>query len=168
MIINNKLDRSFGSGGLFSGLVLILIGLVTIQYIWTSFLVVFGCFIAFTRSGTQIKVQERKIRLYQNIFGIFKIGKWKNLEDFRGLTIVPVKKIISLNSYSNRTTDIEEGDYRIFLVNKLRKPEFPINKYSTRAEALNAINELSLSLELSVYSVPVKKDRKKDYGIRKR
>lgn len=154
MVINNKLDRSFGKVGLGSGLILIIAGAITITTGFTAILIVLGAFIAFSHSGVQINSNKKRIRLYQNICGVIKTGKWQALEKFHGVTVSPFNRITQMRSLSNRQTTMEEHDYRIFILNKNKKPDFPIKKFKSREEAMQELDELALLLKLPVFSIP--------------
>ena len=153
MIINNKLDRSFGKVGFVSGLILIIAGLVSIKSGFTIILVFLGAFIAFSHSGVQIDTIKKRIRLYQNIFGVFKTGKWQPIKKFHGVTYSPFNRITQMASLSNQHTTLEEHDYRIFILNKKIKPVYPIKRCKTKDEAQAQLDELSLLLKLPVYSI---------------
>jgi hypothetical protein len=153
MIINNKLDRSFGKFAVFAGLIVFISGCLTITYIWPVFFILVSSFIIFTRSGIQIDTEKRQVRLYQNLFGIYKTGKWKTLDLYKGLILIPIKRYFRMASMSNRSATVEEQDFRIFLVNKMNKPDFPIKKCKTLEDAQSRIDELSLWLKLPVYTI---------------
>ncbi len=155
MVINNKLDGSFGKVGLASGLLLIVAGIISIIFTtgWTVVLIILGAFISFTHSGTQIDTNKKKIRLYQNICGVIKTGKWYKIESFKGVTVTPFNRITQMRSFSNQQTTLEEHDFRIFILNKKVKPVYPIKKCKTKEEALHELDELALLLQLPVFSI---------------
>ena len=153
MLITNKLDRSFGKFAFMPGVIILILGCLTILKIWPVLFIITGAFIAFTHSGAQLETEKKEVRLYQNLFGIFKTGKWQSLNLFKGLTIIPVRRLSRMMSMSNRSTSFVENDYRIFLVNKSGKPEFPIRKCKTLEDAHDRIDELSLWLKMPVYTV---------------
>ena len=152
MIITNKLDRSFGKSTFFPGIIFLVSGSLLIFLIWPAIMALAGAFILFTHDGVQLDTEKREVRPYQSLFGIFKTGKWIPLDRFIGLTLVPVKRVSKIMSMSNRSTSIEENDFRIFLVNPHRKPDFPIKKCKTADDAQDRLDELSLWLKMPVYS----------------
>lgn len=153
MIINNKLDRSFGKFAVFAGLIIFISGCLTIKYIWPVFFILVSSFIIFTRAGIQIDTEKRQVRLYQNLFGIYKTGKWKSMDLYKGLILIPIKRYFRMASMSNRSATVEEHDYRIFLVNQKNRPDAVIKICKTRDEAQQSIDELSLWLKTTVYSL---------------
>jgi hypothetical protein len=137
----------------FPGVLLILTGILTIQFYWPVVLILFGWLLALSRSGVTIDTQKREIRFYQNWLGIFKTGKTKSLNLYHGITLIPVKTVSGMASWSNRSTGIVEHDYRIFLVNHRNRPDAVIKICKTRDEAQRSIDELSLWLKMTVYSL---------------
>ena len=152
MIITNKLDRSFGKNTFFPGIIFLITGTLLVFLIWPAIMALAGAFILFTHDGVQLDTEKREVRPYQNLFGIFKTGKWIPLDRYIGLTMVPVKRVSKIMSMSNRSTSIEESDFRIYLVNHHRKPDFPIKKCKTADDAHDRLDELSLWLKMPVYS----------------
>ena len=152
MIINNKLDYSFGKPGIFAGVILMVLGGIVILHIWPVVLVFMGAFMTFTHSGVQMDTEKGKIRLYQNLFGIIKSGKWRPVIQYTGLTIIPVKRLTKVMSLSNRSTTLEQEDIRIFLLDKNHKPDIPVKKCKSLADGQDRMDELSLWLKLPVYS----------------
>jgi len=153
MILNHKLGHPFGNVGVLSGIVLILFGLLSLFNAVSFLLLIVGSFFAFTCSGTQINTQTRKFRLYQNLFGIIKAGKWQSLDLYAGLAIVPLTRITVMRSISNRGNTSETNEFRIFLVNSNHKPEVPLKKIKTQDEAQQKLDELAFLLQLPVFSV---------------
>lgn len=158
MLIDNKLDRSFGKVAFMPGILIALLGCLTIIQIWPAILIPVGLFISFTHSGAQINIKKRQVRLYQNLFGFYKSGKWKSLDLFNGLTIIPVKRYLKFWSMSNWFTSVEEPDFRIFLINRMKKPDFPIKRCCTLEDAQHRIDELSLWLKLPVFTIKKNKE----------
>jgi len=84
---------------------------------------------------------------------LFKTGKWKSLRAYIGVTLVPITTRESMASWSNRVTSNKKTDYRIYLVNKARKPAFAIKTCPTREKAQNSLDEFSIWLKVPVFSV---------------
>ncbi|MBN1819901.1 MAG: hypothetical protein JXR31_07690 [Prolixibacteraceae bacterium] len=153
MTINYKLDKSFGKAFSIQGLILIAFGFIGITSIWPVLFIILGTLLFFSYSGVEINTETHKLRFYHKLFGIFKTGKWDSINKYHGLTIVPYKKFSRIFSRSNRSVTIEESDFRIFLVNKNNKPEFPIKKCKSVDDAQDRIDELSLWLKLPVFTI---------------
>ena len=82
MIINNRLEKSFGPIGSAAGMFMFIAGLVTTCFISLIglILVLIGAFVGFTTTSTLIDLKNNKIKLSNNLFGIIKIGKWIDIK----------------------------------------------------------------------------------------
>lgn len=156
MKIDNKIQQTFSGPLVFMGITFIgtAIALV-LGRLWylgvLSFII--ACFLLFTFSGIEIDTERRMIKPYYMLFGLFKNGKWQSLEKYIGLTLVPMRKIYSVYSRSNRKSDSEKDEYRVYLVNHSKKPALPLKSCKTRELAQNSMDEFSIWLKLPVYSV---------------
>lgn len=106
-----------------------------------------------TNSGIEIDSEKRIFKAYNKHFGLLKSGKWSSLDSYIGLTLVPMKNVTRMYSRSNRTTTSEKQEFRIYLVNRAKKPEVEIKRCSSLDEGLQSIDEFSIWLKLPVYSV---------------
>jgi hypothetical protein len=114
---------------------------------------VIASFLLFTFSGIEIDTVNRQIKPYYMFFGLFRNGKWQSLEKYVGLTLVPMRKVYSVFSRSNRRSDSEKDDFRVYLVNKSRKPALPLKSCKTQEAAQDSMDEFSIWLKMPVYSV---------------
>lgn len=164
MLIDNKTSKAFGRSAVFAGSIFILTGIIIIiagGFILGAVALLFGSFMVFTYSGVELNTDTRKVRQYNKFFGVIKAGKWKSYDPFVGITLIPISTIESMASWSNRISSVKSTDYRIFFVNKEKKPAFVIKKCRTKETARNSLDELSLWLKLPVYSV--KNGRRKSW-----
>jgi hypothetical protein len=154
--IDNKIEKPFGKTAVFVGVVFLIAGtgILLNRAIILGFLVIlFAALVVFTFSGIEIDTEKHEVRQYNKWFGLFKTGKWKSLRAYIGVTLVPITTRESMASWSNRVTSSKKTDYRIFLVNKARKPAFAIKTCSTREKAQNSLDEFSIWLKVPVFSV---------------
>jgi hypothetical protein len=154
--IDNKIEKPFGKTAVFVGVVFLIAGtgILLNRAIILGFLVIlFAALVVFTFSGIEIDTEKHEVRQYNKWFGLFKTGKWKSLRAYIGVTLVPITTRESMASWSNRVTSSKKTDYRIFLVNKARKPAFAIKTCQTRKEAQNSLDEFSIWLKVPVFSV---------------
>lgn len=156
MIINNKLEyiltgpKAFAASlFIFAGIIIVFMGHV-VSGVSISFFVVL---LLTSYSGVEIDTANQRIKQYNKLFGIIKTGKWKDLNSFIGLTLIPMRKINTIASRGNITNTTIKKDYRIYLVNKAKKPAFAIKTCKNREQAGNSIDEFSIWLKLPVYSV---------------
>ncbi len=156
MIIDNKLDKTLNGPSIFLGITFMIIGIILLvveNWILGTLGIIIALFLLFSYSGINIDTKKRAIRPYNKFFGIIKTGKWESLEKYIGLTLVPMNKIYSVYSRSNRKSLSVEKEYRIYLVNKAKKPTLPLKKCRTMEKAQNCMDEFSIWLKMPVYSI---------------
>jgi hypothetical protein len=154
--VDNKIEKPFGRTAVFVGVLFLLVGslmLLNGAIFWGILVVLFAALVVFTYSGIEIDTENYEVRQYSKWFGLFKTGKWKSLRAYIGVTLVPITTRESMASWSNRVTSNKKTDYRIYLVNKARKPAFAIKACPTREEAQNSLDEFSIWLKVPVFSV---------------
>jgi hypothetical protein len=156
MNIDNKIQQTFNGPLIFMGITFLGTAIALVfSSLWylgvLSFII--ACFLLFTFSGMEIDTERRMIKPYYMLFGLFKNGKWQSLEKYIGLTLVPMRKVYSVFSQSNRKNDSEMDDFRVYLINKAKKPALPLKSCKTLEAAQNSMDEFSIWLKLPVYSV---------------
>ena len=156
MLINNKLDKIVSGPTTFVGILFFITGVI-VAYVGNVFfgvaIVVFAAFFLTSFTGVEIDTDARKIKQYNKLFGIVKTGKWEDLDQYIGLTLVPIRKVTRIASRSNLVNSTVDRDYRIFLVNQMKKPALAIKICKTPGQAQNSIDEFSVWLKLPVYSI---------------
>ncbi len=117
MKIDNKIDKFFGDNASFAGYILILAGVaIAVSFnISGIILIIFGLFMSFTYTGAEIDIENRKYRFYNKLFGLFKIGRFKDLSIFRGLKVERFSGSYNTYRRSNRKLSNLFNDYRIVL-----------------------------------------------------
>ncbi len=156
MKIDNKIEKPFGKTVVFVGVIFCLTGIGMLLHsaiFWGIIVVLFSVLVIFTFSGVELDTEKYEVRQYNKWFGILKTGKWKSLRAYIGVTLVPIITRDSVASWSNRVTSNKKTDYRIFLVNKARKPAFAIKTCPNLEEALDSLDEFSIWLKVPIYSV---------------
>ena len=150
MLINNKLDKSFGPVAVSAGFVLFIAGLVIAFFSLAGLiLIVIGAFMGFTYTSTTIDFDKRRIRFSENFFGIIKIGKWIAIEPEMKIGIK--KSNIGWVSYNvNIPRNFVNTDYRIILYNSNGNQIITINKYKLPDTAKQELEKLSVQLGLTV------------------
>lgn len=156
MIIDNKIEKTSSGPVIVMGLTSLVFG---IGSFWGGFLItgilgtLVAWFLLFSYSGIQINTIERIVKPYNCWFGIFKTGKWKTLDNYIGLTLVPLKRSYTVYSRSNRSNTSRETEFRVYLVNKLKKPALAVKRCKNRDAAQNGMDEFSIWLHLPVYTI---------------
>lgn len=169
MIIDNKIEKTFSGPVIIMGLTFMVVSIILVftnRYILAVLSFTVACFLLFTFSGILIDTEKRVIKPYYMVFGLFKRGKWESLDKYKGLTLVPMQKVYSIYSRSNRTNKSVKSDFRVYLVNKAKKPAFPLKSCKSREAAQNSMDEFSIWLKMPVFSV--KKRKTRDYSVRQR
>ena len=155
MKIDNKIDNAFGRTAVFVGGLFLLAAASFIYfeaYIAGVIVQIISLFVIFSYSGVEIDTDKKQVRPYNKLFGLIKIGRWESIKIYRGVTLVPFVKSESMASWSNRTTTLRSRDYRIFLVNKAKKPALAIKCCQNIDEAKDSLDEFSVWLKLPVFS----------------
>ena len=130
MITRNKLDKSFGPVGSFSGIVVFIAGLGTIWFsLFSLILVLIGAFVGLSYSSVEIDFDQKKVRFLNNLFGIIKSGQWVNVKPDMKIGISKSNKAWRSYSGGNRILDIPSVDYRLFLYNSSGKNLMPLKKF---------------------------------------
>ena len=151
MITNNKLDKSFGPVGTTAGIVLFVVGIITIfSSLYGLILIVLGAFVGFTSTSTFIDFEKKRIKFSNNIFGIIQTGKWIPVEPTMKIGIQESNVTWSAFSQGNRNLDIEQKDFRIVLFDSENRELLTLMKTGSMESAEAEMEKLCTQLELSV------------------
>jgi len=156
LIIDNKIEYLFGKTARFAGFIFIFSVFFSFaqgEWVIGSLIFIIVVFVFFSFSGVEIDTEKRQLRQYKNLFGLIKTGKWKSIQPYLGVTLIPFTRKESMASWSNRINTTKETDYRIYLVNEARKPAFAIKRCKSIEQAQDSIDEFSIWLKLPVFSV---------------
>ncbi len=150
MIINNKLDKSFGPIGTIAGITIFVVGVILIYFSLSGlFLILIGAFVGFTSTSTTIDLDNKRVRFSNNIFGIIKTGQWIKLESSMKIEIKQSNKTWRAYSRGNRSIDITDKDFRLLLINENNKQIMPLMKTISLEKAKNELESLTSLLGLS-------------------
>ena len=152
MVINNRLDKTFGPQMAVSGWILMAFGLIFILDIMGIILILIGFSLAFFTDGVKLDTEKKRVMRYSGPFGRALTGRWQDLSGYSGLTVIPVKRKITTFSRSNRENTYLEEDFRVFLVSTNRKPAFPILKSKTKGAAVKEMDKIAEILSWTVWS----------------
>lgn len=156
MIIDNKIQRTFPGPLTIIGTTFLFLAVAFVfTDIWYVAVIFFisALFFLFTWSGIIIDTENRRFKPYYMVFGLFKRGQWISLEKYLGLTLVPMQKVYSMYSRSNRINKSVSNDFRVYLVDYRKRPAFALKSCKTEELAHNSMDEFSIWLKLPVYSV---------------
>lgn len=150
MIINNKLDKSFGPVGTIAGITIFVVGVILIYFSLSgAFLILIGAFVGFTSTCTIIDLDNKRVRFSNNLFGIIKTGQWIKLEPSMKIEIKQSNKTWRAYSRGNRSVDITDKDFRLFLINENNKQIMPLMKTISHEKAKTELESLTSLLGLS-------------------
>jgi len=150
MINLNKLDKTFGPVGSFSGIVVFIAGLATIWFsLFALILILTGAFMGFSYSGVEIDFDQKRVRFMNVFFGIIKTGQWLNVNPDMKIGIGKSNKTWRSYSGGNRIVDVPSEDYRIFLFNASGKKLMPLKKFSDLITARKELDAIGKRLEIS-------------------
>ena len=149
-MVNNKLDRSFGTAGSTAGVVLFVTGLAVCYFSPAGLiLAVSGAFVGFSGTSTLIDIENKRIKFSNNLLGFIRLGKWINIEPDMKLGIKRSKRAWRTYSRSNRRLDMVENDFRIFLYDAENRQIMPVKKTGDLKTASTELEKLVEQLGIS-------------------
>ena len=150
MKTNNELDKAFGPVGTTAGIVLFVVGIITIfTSLFGLILIVLGAFVGFTSTSTIIDFDLKRIKFSNNIFGIIPIGKWIPID--KDMKIGIQESDITWRTYSkgNRALDIVDHDFRIVLFDADDQEIMQIKKTKSQESSESEVDDLCIQLGIS-------------------
>ena len=143
-IRNNNLGKFFGPSSSYMGYIFIISGIVAISYSLLALtLLIPGFFMAFTYNGTLIDIDNKRLKPYTSLFGIFKTGKWIDANQFTRFNIIKATKKYTTYSRANVRFDMNVSDIELLLINRNGSKKIVLNKYSNFEDAHKEMEELS-------------------------
>jgi hypothetical protein len=151
MTTNNKLDKSFGPVGTLAGVKILIVGVIlTIFSLYGLILIFLGAFVGLSSTSTLIDYDKKRIKFSNNLFGIFRIGKWIAVTTNMKIGIKKSDKTWRTYSRGNRTLDTPDHGFRIILYDSTNKQIMPVMKTETLDSAKIEIEKLSNQLGLGL------------------
>lgn len=147
MVQKNKLDKAFGPVGTVAGIIVFAVGFYILFYSYAGIIaILIGAFVGFTGTTTYIDITNKRVKHSTDIFGIIRIGNWVNVEPSMKIGIK--KSTLAWRSYSqsNRTVDIADKNYKIYLYGLNSNEIIPLYKAKTLDEIQSEIEKLSENL----------------------
>jgi len=147
VLCNNSHGKFFGPSQVYMGYTLIVLGLTCSIYSLTTLLLVIpGAFVAFTFTGTILDFENKKVRPYTNLFGIFRTGKWIAASRFSGFKIMKSNRRYTSYSRGNVQLDMNFSDISLLLINGKGNEKVIVKRYKSFQEAKEDMEELKISL----------------------
>jgi hypothetical protein len=149
MVINNKLDISFGPYGSSTGLFLFLGGIVTSYFSLLGIvLVLTGAFIWLTSTSTFIDTENRRVKFSNNLFGIIPLGKWIAINPEMKLGLKKIHRGYLAYTRGTQPSDIHLIDIRIILYDHNGKEILQIKKFDSFETAKRELSDFKKILGL--------------------
>jgi len=125
-----------GPSASFTGFALIAGGIIGLAYSYTAlFLLIPGALLAFTTSGTIIDLKIKRVKSFTAVFGLFRIGKWLELNKFSRFNISRVKGKYNLYSRGMVMHRMNTVDIRLLLTNHSGSKKLIVNNYTSFEDA---------------------------------
>ena len=119
-------------------------------YFSALILVLIGAFVGYTNSSAMIDYGKRRVKFSNNIFGFIRIGKWMSLELSMKIGIMESNQTYRAYSRGNRTLDVTQKDFRLFLYDSMDQEIMPIKKTESLDAAKIELEIESKRLGLSI------------------
>jgi hypothetical protein len=143
-VINNNLGNFFGPSSSYMGYVFIACGIFAATYSLLALtLLIPGFFMAFTYNGTIIDTDNKRLKTYTALFGIFRTGKWIDADQFTRFNIIKATKKYTSYSRANVRFDMNVSDIELLIINRNGSKKAILNKYSNFEDAHKEMEELS-------------------------
>jgi hypothetical protein len=140
---DNNFGKFFGPSFAYTGYALMIAGLLTISYSFTSlFLLIPGIFIAFTNYGTIIDTDNNKVKTYTSLFGFIRTGKWIEISRFSRFSIEKATRRYTSYSRGSVRFDMNISSINLLLINRDGKGKIILKKFNKFEDAQKEMDEL--------------------------
>ena len=136
MIRNNNLGKFLSPSATYMGYVFIACGIFAAFYsVLALTLFIPGIFMLFTYDGILIDTDQKRLKPYTALFGLFKTGNWIDADQFTRFNIVKSTKKYTSYSRSSVRFDMKVSDIELLLTNRNGSKKIVLNKYKNFEEA---------------------------------
>ena len=147
----NQLDKSFGPVGSTAGIVLFVIGLITVcTSLFGLILIFLGAFVGFSSTCAVIDPDQKRIKLSTNLFGFIQTGKWIQINAQMSLGIRESNVTWRTYSQGNRPLDIAEPGFNVVLIDTDNQEIMSIKKTKSQDAAKTEMEKLGNQLGLKI------------------
>lgn len=144
------LGKSFGPVGSSAGLFIFIAALVIICFSPIGIILfVLGGFLGFSKSATRIDFSRKRIKFSNDVFGILPIGCWVSIVPGMHIECARSNKIWRSFSRGNRSLDVADTGYWLYLHGPDNKKVLPIMHTHDYQSAREARDTLSRQLGLT-------------------
>jgi hypothetical protein len=141
---NNILGKFFGPSSSYAGYVFIGCGIFTAFYSLLALtLLIPGFFLAFTYNGIFIDTDQKRIKPYTSLFGIYRTGRWINADQFTRFNIIKATKKYTSFSRGSVQFNMNVSDIELLLMNRNGTKKVVLNKFNNFEDAHKEMDELA-------------------------
>ena len=111
----------------------------------------------FTYDGILIDTDQKRLKPYTALFGLFKTGNWIDADQFTRFNIVKSTKKYTSYSRSSVRFDMKVSDIELLLTNRNGSKKIVLNKYKNFEEArkeMDGYNGILIADNLQVNKLP--------------
>lgn len=140
--IRNDFGRSFTKPIIIGSYIFFAIGVfATIyqEFVIGPLLALAGAFTAFTSSGIELDIANKKYYKYIKYFGLIKSGKWRSLKTYHHVSVINTKKT-NINAANDDTV---KKSYNVVLLNDSHCKRLVVQTCPTVEAARSVAEELS-------------------------
>ena len=109
-----------------------------------------GSFMAFSASGCTVDFDNFRIRFTNDLFGFWRIGKWKYVSRKMMIGLSDAHIVYRVYSMSNRSVDVSSNDFRVYLYNEDGRKGMAICRFKKLEKAKEELARLSDLLGLQI------------------
>ncbi|OYT17122.1 MAG: hypothetical protein B7C24_04390 [Bacteroidetes bacterium 4572_77] len=169
-VINNTLGKLFPPAMRISGLVFMLIGIISmVSKFYTewdfshilifTFLLVLGLFIYITTYGILLDIKQHRYKKYTKIFA-YKQGSWESLAPFSQVSVLRSRESTTAFSKSNRAATTSSNlFYDVVLLNKSNRKKLIVKRFKESKLALEAAKDLCQNMGIDYLPYKPKPNR---------
>jgi hypothetical protein len=168
-IIDSKSGKAFVPGMVAGGYAFMIIGIFPVASLTLGGIIegiiifLLGCFIVFTTAGIELDITNKKVNDYWKYFNIVKSKSWKNIQGYPYIAVLKLNKTYGLFSKSNRSVEISEMKYEVYLLDKSQHERLQISSFSTAEDAKAFAKSIAdkLKIEYTTYHPETSARRKR-------
>jgi hypothetical protein len=129
---NYNHGKFFGPVQIYMGYVFIASGIFCAFYALTALLLIIpGAFMSFTYTGTLLDIDNRKVKSYTTLFGLFMTGNWISIDQFTRFNIQRATRNYTSYSRGSVKFDMNISDIKLILTNRNGSKKVVLNRYSS-------------------------------------
>jgi hypothetical protein len=147
MVHEYKICNIVGPQGIFSGYVLLFLGIITSIFTWTGIVIaMLGAGMAFSYHGISFDNVNMAIFPYIKWFGVVKKGKWVKIDNTFQIGLESYRGRYTLAGAYRRGTDTKRITYQIVIENRGASEKIILARFKDLSVAKNEVERLKKDL----------------------